>query len=166
MIKPIDEIPQTEAQKRKNYREQIRNDIQDAINNGVGQYEFVGEYNFKYLHQYAREEAERLWRKTFRNIVLPHYPEWKEKYQQEHIFLSEFDFRRYNNVKISAVKSDTPGEKRVFCEVLDLKEVEEKVLGACEQKLASRQKMDEKKKMLKMESNDETETFDFSEELT
>lgn len=171
MIKPVDEIPQSLASKRKSYREQIRNDIQEALDKGIRKFEFVGDFNFKYLHQYAREEADRIWRKMFLDITLPHYPEWKEKYKQEYIFLNEWNLRSYNPIKISSVKSEKPGEKRVFCEILDREKTAKELLAKCEEILAGHLKQDEKnaeeekRRKLIMEANDETETFDFSEEL-
>ena len=63
-IKVVKDIPQNLAEKRKSYREMIRNDIQEAIDNHIERFEFEGDYNWKYLAQYAREEADIIWRKT------------------------------------------------------------------------------------------------------
>ena len=60
MIKPVDEIPMNPAQKNKGYRDQIRRDLQEAMDNGIRRFEFVGDYKYKYLAQYVREEAERI----------------------------------------------------------------------------------------------------------
>ena len=167
MIKPIDEIPMNTAQKRESYRDKIRADIREALDKGISKFEFVGDFNFKYLAQYAREEADRMFRKAFRDLTLLHYPEWKERYQQQYIFLNEWEFRRYNNIKITAVKDEQQG-KRVFCEIAPLDE--KGLIEACENTLAGHQRMDQEraekeKKKLKMEANDETESFDFSEEM-
>lgn len=171
MIKPIDEIPQSVQSKAKSNRQKIRNDIQEALDHGISKFEFVGDYNFKYLHQYAREEADRFWRKMFRDITLPHYPEWKEKYKQKYIFLSERNLRKYNPIIISSIKGEKAGEKRVFCEILDREKLEKECLAECEKILEGHLKMDEeeaekeKRKKLKMEADDETESFEFTEEL-
>lgn len=168
MIKPIEEIPKNTAQQRESYRDKIRADITEAMKKGIGKFEFVGDYNFKYLAQYAREEADRMFRKRFRDLVLPHYPEWKERFQQKYIFLSEWDFRRYNPVKISYIKDEKQG-KRVFCEVSALNE--KGILEDCEARLAEHQRRDQEESAqsgnpkLKMEADEETETFYFSEEL-
>lgn len=63
-IKPVNEIPMTLQEKRQSYREMIRKDIQEAIDNHIERFEFEGDYNWKYLAQYAREEADLIWRKT------------------------------------------------------------------------------------------------------
>ena len=63
-IKPVNEIPLTLQEKRQSYREMIRKDIQEAIDNHIERFEFEGDYNWKYLAQYAREEADRMWRNT------------------------------------------------------------------------------------------------------
>lgn len=62
-IKAVSEIPQTLQEKRTSYREMIRKDIQEAIDNHIERFEFEGDYNWKYLQNYAREEADVLWRK-------------------------------------------------------------------------------------------------------
>lgn len=168
MIKAIDEIPMNTAQKRKSYRDRIRSDITEAMEKGIGKFEFVGDYNFKYLANYAREEADRMFRRRFNDLVLPHYPEWKERYQQKYILLSEWEFRRYNPVKISCIKDDKQG-KRVFCEIAPLDE--KAILEDCEARLTEHQRRDQEeaektgKPKLKMNADDETESFDFSEEL-
>ena len=62
-------------------------------------------------------------------------------------------------------------EKRVFCEILDREKTAKELLAKCEEILAGYLKQDEKKadeekrRKLIMEANDETETFEFSEEL-
>ncbi|MBR4581793.1 MAG: hypothetical protein IKO32_11225 [Lachnospiraceae bacterium] len=63
-IKAVSEIPMTLQEKRQSYREMIRKDIQEAIDNHIERFEFEGDYNWKYLAQYAREEADIIWRKT------------------------------------------------------------------------------------------------------
>ena len=63
-IKPVNEIPMTLQEKSQSYREMIRKDIQEAIDNHIERFEFEGDYNWKYLAQYAREEADIIWRKT------------------------------------------------------------------------------------------------------
>ena len=60
MIKPVDEIPKGLSKKHSSYREMIRADIQAALDRGISRFEFVGEYKYRYLAQYAREEADRL----------------------------------------------------------------------------------------------------------
>ena len=68
-IKPIEEIPLSLSEQRKSYREQIREDIASAISQKIDKFEFDGDYNWKYLAQYAREEANRIWRKTCYTLI-------------------------------------------------------------------------------------------------
>ena len=165
MIKPVDETPRSLAKKREVFREQIRKDIQEALDKGISMFEFVGDYNFGYLYTYARDEADRIWRDMFQNITLPHHPEWKEKYKLKYIFLSYYDLRKYNPIKISSMKSNRVGERRVFCEILDMEKMKKECLARCEVILASQRAEAEKRRKLMMEADDETETIDFSEEL-
>lgn len=67
-IKAVSEIPQTLQEQRTSYREMIRRDIQEAVDNHIERFEFEGDYNWKYLQNYAREEADMIWRK---NIYYP-----------------------------------------------------------------------------------------------
>ena len=68
-IKPIEEIPQSLSDKRRSYRECIRDDIKSAIGQKISKFEFDGDYNWKYLAQYAREEADMIWRKTYYDLI-------------------------------------------------------------------------------------------------
>lgn len=66
MIKPVDEIPKGTRMQRETYRQMIRDDIQGAIDKGIHTFEFDGEYNYKYLAIYAREEADVILKRTLR----------------------------------------------------------------------------------------------------
>ena len=63
-IKAVEAVPETLSEKQMSYRQKIRGDIREAIRNRIPAFEFEGDYNFKYLAQYAREE----WRNEFRCI--------------------------------------------------------------------------------------------------
>lgn len=56
MIKEIDKIP--ESKWKSSQREMIRQDIEYAFKNRIPVFEFEGNYNWKYLASYAREEAD------------------------------------------------------------------------------------------------------------
>lgn len=58
-IKEVDKIPDDKAKKRQTYRQMIRNDIAEAISKRIPKFELEGDYNYKYLNNYAREEAQR-----------------------------------------------------------------------------------------------------------
>ena len=110
MIKPIDEIPQSKAEKRKSYREMIRNDIREAIDKGIPRFEFVGDYNFKGLAQPAREEARnlmyRMARERFNNIR-----------GDEEIYLSSLDFNTEKYIRISRIRGEAPDRPHVYCQI-------------------------------------------------
>ena len=117
MIRPIDVIPENVIEKRKSYRENIRRDIREAIDRGIRQFEFVGDYNYKYLHQYASEEA----RRTAFEIA-------REKFRvirgNEEFYISPIELKYDKYISVSYVKrKDDPKEKRVFCRI-DMSEMD------------------------------------------
>lgn len=110
-IKPIDEIPMGIFDKRRSYREQIRNDIEEAIEKNISQFEFTGDYNYKYLAQYAREEADGIWRKKWSDIMM----DAKKKYNLPR-FLSMPDYHdKGKYIKISSVKMSD--RIHVYCKI-------------------------------------------------
>jgi hypothetical protein len=165
MIKPVEEIPQSMAQKRESYRDRIRGDIREALDKGIHKFEFVGDYKYKYLAQYAREEADRIIRKEYIRVVQKHKEELKD------VFCDFYGIRRdITYIKVTAVRSEKKDEPRVFCEIRE-ENPEEIIMKAIlendklrKEALKAREEREAKKK-LKMEANDETESFDFSEEL-
>ena len=60
-IKPIDAVPATPESFTR--RKMIREDLMLAIGQKITAFEFEGDYNYKYLAQYAREEAEHIFRR-------------------------------------------------------------------------------------------------------
>ena len=141
MIKPIDEIPQSVKQTRNGYRERIRADIQEALDKGIAKFEFVGDYNYKYLAQYAREEAERI----VRNLTYKYWrehPEYKEK-----LYYNPFSWRDYTALEIivvSSIKGDTPDKRRVFCKInMDMDNLFKEF---CEKKIKEAEERQAKKK--------------------
>lgn len=156
MIKPVDEIPQSLASKRKSYREQIRNDIKEAMDKDIRKFEFVGDYKYKYLANYAREEARRILfdiaRERFRGFR-----------GDEEIYLSSIDLKTEKYIRISSVKGETPDKTRVFCRI-DLSGLDEDLseLADSKRKVAEAYR---KRRKLTMQANDQTESSNFSEEL-
>lgn len=165
MIKQIEEIPKSHAEKCKSYRQLIRDDIQEALDKNISKFEFIGDYNFKYLAQYAREEADRIIRKEYIRVVQKH------KAELEDIFCDFYGIRRdITYIKVTAVRGEKKDEPRVFCEIRE-ENPEEIIMKAILENDKLRKEAQKKreereaKKKLKMEANDETESFDFSEEL-
>lgn len=60
MVKPVNAIPDSIGQKHYSYRDTIRRDIEYAIKNGITKFEFEGNFNWRYLQHYAREEGYKL----------------------------------------------------------------------------------------------------------
>lgn len=115
MIKPVDEIPKTLNQKRRSYREQICADIQEAIDKGIYRFEFIGDYNFKTLAQYAGEEARNIAWKIVRKWSLDN-PQYKERYKFWIPGSWEVN-KKMQLIRVSSVKGETPEKRRVFCEI-------------------------------------------------
>ena len=78
-IKPIKEIPMNTKDARESYRARIRADINEALEKRIDMFEFEGDYNYKYLAQYAREEADRI----IRHITNKHDREITKVLQKE-----------------------------------------------------------------------------------
>lgn len=112
MIKEVENIQLNTAQYRKQYRENIRNDIRNAWDSDIKKFEFVGDYNYKYLAQYAKEEASNLIIMIAREQELE--KKYKEKYQ-----LNRFRFYPYGHLKELIRISSRKEEDRihVYCEI-------------------------------------------------
>jgi hypothetical protein len=111
MIKPVETIPMNATAKRQSYRGMIRGDIEDAIAQGITKFEFAGDYNWKYLAQYAREEADTIWRKAYAQIM-------REAGEEHGIKISSYlpsykDKGQY--IKIHSVKMTD--RIHVYCEI-------------------------------------------------
>lgn len=110
-IKPLDEIPMNTADKRRSYREMIRQDIQTAIDQRITKFEFEGDYNWKYLAQYAREEADGIWRSTWYDIM--------RKAKEEHGIKGYMGNPSYHQkrdyIRISSVKMED--RMHVYCQI-------------------------------------------------
>lgn len=128
MIKPVDEIPESRMSAAKSYRQRITDDIQEAIDKGIPLFEFVGDYNFKYLAQYAREQANRLNRQYVNNVVRKNRERWADRY------INSWDYEKIYPIKVSSVKGEKEGERRVFCKIC-LDGFEEKLIAAIDARL-------------------------------
>ena len=112
-IKPIEEIPQNKAEQRKSYRQQIKNDVQEAIDKGILKFEFDGDYNYRYLAQYAREEMRMLFAPIHREIL----KKVKEEYGVQHISFSPTAYDAWKKyIKITARKEED--RTHVYCEII------------------------------------------------
>lgn len=109
-IKPLDEIPMNKADKRRSYRQMIRDDIQSAINQGIGRFEFEGDYNWKYLAQYAREEADGIWRSTWYDLMR----KAKKEHDLPYVGRPGYEYKS-EYIKISSVKM--ADRIHVYCQI-------------------------------------------------
>ena len=166
MIKPVDEIPMNIAKKRESYRDKIRNDIHEAMDNGIKKFEFVGDYKFKYLAQYAREEADRIIRNEYIRVVQKH------KDELENVHCDYYGTReKIRFITVTSVRGEDKDRPRVFCEIAE-KAPEDIIMNAIleydrehKELEKARAEREDKRRKLRMKANDETESFDFSEEL-
>lgn len=166
MIKPVDEIPMNIAKKRESYRDQIRSDIHEAMDNGIKKFEFVGDYKFKYLAQYAREEADRIIRNEYIRVVRLHKDELENMYSDYYRVWEKIRF-----ITVTSVRGEDKDKPRVFCEIAE-KAPEDIIMDAIRQYDRERRELEKaraereaKRRKLRMKANDEAESFDFSEEL-
>ena len=115
MIKPVDEIPKGTRGQRETYRQRIRDDIQEAIDRGILRFEFDGDYNYKYLSQYAKEESDGILRRKLREewekVQEPDEHGWREYPQtyERHIRTA----KKY--IEIINRKGDD--RNHVYCEI-------------------------------------------------
>lgn len=116
MIKQVDEIPMNRKGKGVSYRRQITADIQQAIDSGITKFEFDGDYNWKYLAQYAREEAKTVLQnaltKAWAEVRKPNdkgYIPDRPHYYERHI-------RDIQYIKIHNVKQTD--RNHVYCEII------------------------------------------------
>ena len=153
MIKPIDEIPQNIGQKRESYRQNIRDDIQEAIDKGIPRFEFVGDYKYKYLANYAREEARNVLYKIARD-------KFKKMRGEGIIYLSSLDLKT-EYIRISALKGETPEKTRVFCEI-DLSGLDDDLEALAEEKreLAEAYRKNQERRKLAFTDNEEEEKLE------
>lgn len=166
MIKPVDEIPQSLASKRKSYREQIRNDIKEAMDKDIRKFEFVGDYKYKYLANYAREEADRI----IHNEYLRTIKKRSEELEDAHYNYYKIQEKIKSIITVTAVRGEDKDHPRVFCEIAE--SPEDIIMNAIleydntyKELEKARAEREEKRRKLIMEANDKTESFDFQEEL-
>ena len=77
-IKPIEGLPPVPESSSR--RKMITEDIMTAIAQRIKTFEFEGDYNYKYLAQYAREQAESIFRKE---IYYPAVKKVRKKLKEE-----------------------------------------------------------------------------------
>ena len=77
-IKPIEALPPERESVTR--RKMLQEDIMSAISQRITAFEFEGDYNYKYLAQYAREQADFIFR---REVYSPAAKKVKDKLKKE-----------------------------------------------------------------------------------
>lgn len=132
-IKIIDSMPRD---KKASTREQIEADIKEALENDIHLFEFVGDYNFKHLGEYARSVVDRIRAKKVheiqQNFKNEYFTEEQKNIKGFHIwFKPSYDYRRFEWIKIHTHREKETGQMRVFCKIGDTREFEELVFNDC-----------------------------------
>lgn len=84
-IKPIEALPPVPESSSR--RKMITEDIMTAIAQKIKTFEFEGDYNYKYLAQYAREQAESIFRKNiYWGAAKKVRDKLKKEYGKQYIF--------------------------------------------------------------------------------
>lgn len=104
MIREVEKIP--DVQLPPSIKGSIRKDLQEAVDNHIEHFEFVGYDGKKHLAQYAREVAERFTMDYFRPLL----KEVAEKNGWNHLGLP-LDYKRNHFIKI-----EKRGDK-VYCTI-------------------------------------------------
>lgn len=117
MIKAVDEIPMTAQKKRESRRKAIYQDIMDGINSGVEKFEIEGDYNYKYLAQYVREETNGILNKIL-------HDRWgkedRQPYEQGKVYRNypayyDRHIRNYKYILVHNAKMED--RNHVYCEI-------------------------------------------------
>lgn len=78
-IKPVENMPMPRS-KPTSQAQMVRNDLHEAFENRIEQFEFEGNYNYKTLGSLVRQEVRRYF---WNNIALPARREVKKELQSE-----------------------------------------------------------------------------------
>ena len=113
-IKKVETIPVSKNIDRPSYRSMIRNDIQEAIDNRIDKFEFIGEYNYKYLQTYAKEEAQKWFRKFARSVEISVIKDFKQKYNTDYCYI---DIYQYQDKFIKIHKVTKEDRIHVYAEI-------------------------------------------------
>ena len=149
MIKPVKEIPQTVREERISRRRMLQKDMSEAINAGITRFEFDGDYNYKYLAQYAREEADRILNKILseRWEREPRQPFESEKTWRSYPKYYDRHIRDKKYIKIHNVKRED--RNHVYCEIIP--EALDEMIEAHKQHLAEMEEQRKEREKKKQE---------------
>lgn len=154
MIKPVEkaDIPQNNSDKGNSVRAMIQADIEETLEKRIPAFEFEGDYNYKYLGNYAREVARNMWCRE----TLDCRREARKKARERGLkWIPISDFKHQDMwIKITTRKGED--HRRVFCEIdFDfLDKYPEMVDKEIEIALERQKKNDEARKKLKADSDE------------
>lgn len=118
MVKPVNTIPESVGQKHFSYRELIRHDIEYAIRNNVLKFEFEGNYNWRYLTHYAREEGYKLTDKIAQEKADElRLSNWQDKPLRVRCYLMPRNLRDGNLRHIKITSRKEKDRIHVYCEI-------------------------------------------------
>lgn len=146
-IKQIDELPK-EA-KNVSQRELIRADIHEAFDKNIRKFEFIDDrYNYKYLAQYVKEEADWI----FDIKVSKRLKELQSAgiVEKNHYYIRHYSVRNYPPY-ISITKSKQEDRIHVYCEIFPerLDDIILKAVDEHKRNMENRKALEEQRKKRK-----------------
>lgn len=123
MIKEIKEIP---TGRKASCRDEIRKDIQTALDEQIYSFEFDGEYDYKNLAAYVREEARKIFSGKIRVMYCKLREADTEHKDNRHI---RFCFKDYNIIKKCYKVSSRKEEDRIHVYMSYIND--EKIMELC-----------------------------------
>lgn len=110
-IQALDKLPEKVA--KKSEKAMIREDLQEAINKGIESFEFIGDYNYKYLASRAQNEANWLAGKMIAKVYEDHRCEFKH----HEILLEDNVRRRFVAQWLKIIGITLEDRKHVYCKI-------------------------------------------------
>lgn len=113
-IKPIEALPPERGSVTR--RKMLRDDIMSAISQRITAFEFEGDYNYKYLAQYAREQADFIFvKEVYRPAVKKVREKLKGELRKPYIFPpSQWE---YNGRFIKITKRKEEDRNHVYAQI-------------------------------------------------
>lgn len=98
---------------KKSERAMIREDLQEAIDNGIEAFEFVGDYNYRYLASNVKNEANWLAEKMIAKVYEDHRCEFKNR----EFLLADSMKKRFVKQWITITGITLEDRKHVYCKI-------------------------------------------------
>lgn len=126
----------------------IREDLQEAIYKGIESFEFIGDYNYKYLASRAQNEANWLAGKMIAKV----YEDNRSEFKHREILLEDNVRRRFVRQWLKIIGITLEDRKHVYCKINHsatagifdlLKEADEKITRQVDANRARRKAQEE-----------------------